>query len=112
MILVLMVAAGGFAGGFLRWFLARLMPGKPATFSANILACVVAGAVLISNFSDLGNALFVTGFCGALSTWSTLARELGQLLKDRRWRLLSGYVSATLTAGLAVAWLTRWLVSA
>ncbi len=100
MILVLMVAAGGFAGGFLRWFLARLMPGKPATFSANILACVVAGAVLISNFSDLGNALFVTGFCGALSTWSTLARELGQLCKEKRWGIALGYAGTTIVLGV------------
>lgn len=46
-----------------------------------------------------------TGFAGALSTWSTLAREIGQLLQARRFRLVAGYTSATLIAGVATAWL-------
>lgn len=100
MVLVLMVAAGGFLGGFLRWLLSQLLPAKPATFSANMLACGVAGMILISNFSELENALFFTGFCGALSTWSTLARELGQLCQEKRWGAAFSYAAATVSLGV------------
>lgn len=107
---VLAVGLGGFLGGLLRGLLARWPGGLRGTFTANLVATVVLGGVL-----GAGELLYLavgTGFAGALSTWSTLARELGQLLKDRRWGLLAGYASATLTAGLAVAWLTRLLVAA
>lgn len=82
MVLVLMVAAGGFLGGFLRWLLSQLLPAKPATFSANMLACGVAGMILISNFSELENALFFTGFAGPCppgplwpGSWGSCARR-------------------------------------
>ena len=107
---ILAVGLGGFLGGLVRGILTRWPGGLRGTFTANLAATVVLGVVI--GAGELTFLAWGTGFAGALSTWSTLARELGQLLKDRRWRLLSGYVSATLTAGLAVAWLTRWLVSA
>ncbi|WP_241228376.1 fluoride efflux transporter FluC [Corynebacterium hylobatis] len=107
---VLAVGLGGFLGGMLRGLLARWPGGLRGTFTANLLATVVLGAVI--GAGDLVYLALGTGFAGALSTWSTLARELGELLKERQWRLLTGYISATLTAGWAVAWLTRWLVSA
>lgn len=107
---VLAVGFGGFLGGLVRGVLSRWPGGLHGTFTANLMATIVLGVVV-----GAGELVFLavgTGFAGALSTWSTLARELGQLLKERQWRLLAGYASATLTAGLAVAWLTRWLVSA
>lgn len=100
----LIVAAGAFAGGFLRWALARLIPGKRATLAANTLACLGAGVVLGVRLPALESALLLTGFCGALSTWSTLARELGQLLSERHWSGLIAYGGATLVLGvMAVA---------
>ena len=54
--------------------------------------------------------LWGTGVAGALSTWSTLARELGQNVRQRRWRTVVGYATATLLAGLAGIWLGGLLV--
>lgn len=100
---VLLVAAGAFTGGFLRWLLAQLIPGKRATFCANILACVVAGAILVGNPAELTEALLVIGFCGALSTWSTLARELGELCQEKRRGAALGYAGvSTVLGGSAV----------
>lgn len=108
---VLAVGAGGFLGGVARWGLASWPGGLRGTFAANLLAAAVLGAVIgaVAHGSLVYLALG-TGFAGALSTWSTLARELGTLLRQRRLLLLAGYVSATLTAGVAVAWLTGTLV--
>lgn len=46
-----------------------------------------------------------TGFCGGLSTWSTLAGEFGGLLRQRALRTAAGYFTATVGGGLASAWL-------
>ncbi|GAB2517256.1 Putative fluoride ion transporter CrcB [Corynebacterium atrinae] len=96
---LLLVAAGGFLGGLGRWALSRWPGGLVGTWTANVLACVVVGAVVAKH--DATGLLWGTGFAGALSTWSTLARELGELVKRRRWRTVILYAAATLSAGLA-----------
>ncbi|MDO5671080.1 MAG: CrcB family protein [Corynebacterium sp.] len=100
---VLLVAAGGFCGGLMRHLLVLWPGGLRGTFAANLLAVVVLGMSL-GHGEVLALAAGV-GFAGALSTWSTLAWEIGELLQGRRFRLAAGYTSATLIAGLAVAWL-------
>lgn len=95
-----MVAAGAFLGGVLRWALTRLLPARRGTLTANTLACLVAGIVIGSALPVLETALLVAGFCGALSTWSTLARELGELISKRDWGGLVSYGSITLVLGI------------
>lgn len=95
------VAAGAFVGGILRWALARLLPARRGTLAANTLACLLAGVVIGSELPALETALLITGFCGALSTWSTLAKELGELIRAREWGILARYGSATLVVGAA-----------
>lgn len=105
----LAVGAGGFLGGVGRWALAVWPGGLRGTFTANLLAVLMLGAVVGSGGAGGIGGITVlalgTGFAGALSTWSTLAREIGQLLQARRFRLVAGYTSATLIAGVATAWL-------
>lgn len=102
----LAVGAGGFLGGVGRWALAVWPGGLRGTFTANLLAVLVLGAVVGSGgIGGITVLALGTGFAGALSTWSTLAREIGQLLQARRFRLVAGYTSATLIAGVATAWL-------
>lgn len=104
---VLAVGAGGFLGGVARHLLALWPGGLLGTFAANSLAVIVFGAAM--GLSGVTALAVGAGFAAALSTWSTLAREIGQLLKERRFRLLTGYTTATLTAGLAMAWLLSGL---
>lgn len=104
---ILAVGLGGFAGGMVRGVLARWPGGPAGTFAANLAAtAVLAGVIAAAGHTGLVYLALGTGFAGALSTWSTLAREIGQLLKERRYVPAAGYASATLTAGVAVAWLT------
>lgn len=105
---VLATVVGGFLGGVGRWALSRRRGGRWGTWGANVIACVVMGAV-VGTREPLA-LLWGTGVAGALSTWSTLARELGQNVRQRRWRTVVGYATATLLAGLAGIWLGGLLV--
>ncbi|MFF7011823.1 fluoride efflux transporter FluC [Streptomyces fimicarius] len=109
----LLVLAGALVGAPLRYLLGvdakfRLHSVFPwGTFAAN------AGAALILGFlaeavtdGDLGarlNLLLATGFCGALSTWSTFSYELLTLTSARRLTLAAGYLLLTVGAGVGLS---------
>jgi CrcB protein len=50
-----------------------------------------------------------TGFCGALTTFSTLQVELLQMLDDGRVGLALLYAAVSLAAGFAAVWLATGL---
>lgn len=109
----LLVIAGGLLGAPLRYCLGvdakfRLHSVFPwGTFAAN------AGAALFLGFiteavtdGDLGaklNLLLATGFCGALSTWSTFSYELLTLNSASRLTLAAGYLLLTVCAGVGLS---------
>lgn len=95
---VLAVISGAFFGGILRWVLGHRPGGTAGTWVANALGCTVLG--FSAGLSTPVSLLAGTGFAGALSTWSTLARELGQMLQQRRWAALTAYALATIAGGI------------
>jgi CrcB protein len=46
-------------------------------------------------------ALVGVGFCGALTTFSTLMAELMAMLRGSHWALAGGYAAASVLGGLA-----------
>ncbi|WCZ33121.1 fluoride efflux transporter FluC [Corynebacterium massiliense] len=104
------VAVGAFAGGMVRYGLSKVIDNHWGTFAANILGafCIGIATRLLSlsapAHQDLLYALCATGFAGGLSTWSTLAKELGEMIRARRWRELMWYALATLAIGIIAAW--------
>ncbi len=106
---VLAVAAGAFLGGALRWELSRLIPGPGGTFAANMVGAASIGLALgffrLTGVPEaaLPYAFFVTGFAGGLSTWSTLAKELGGMLRARQYWRCARYAFFTLALGLVLA---------
>jgi fluoride exporter len=105
---------GGAIGALARYGLVRALPHDPgawpwATFCAN-----VAGALALGYFTTrlqerlpptaYRRPLLGTGFCGALTTFSTVQVELLQMLDDGRSGLAAGYAAASIAAGvLAIA---------
>jgi CrcB protein len=106
---LLAIAAGGALGALARVGLAQALVPPPgrwpwATFAVNIL-----GALLIGYFatrlqerlpvSTLRRPLLGTGFCGALTTFSTVQVELLRMTDRHRYGLAAGYLAASVICG-------------
>jgi CrcB protein len=114
------VFAGGFAGAIARAGVGEWLPPEPghwpwATFLVN-----VAGAFALGYFttrlterlpqSAYRRPLLGTGFCGALTTFSTMQVELLRMLDGDRLGLALGYAAASVAAGFAAVALASGLV--
>jgi CrcB protein len=111
---LLAVALGGAAGGYLRVALS-LWPGTGSsagwpwiTFGVNIAGTFVLALTLSllrarGRTASLWRALVGIGFCGALTTFSTLQLEVFRMLRADRWGLAAGYLAASVLAGMAAA---------
>ena len=97
---IILVFAGGILGGITRYLLGKALPPYLGTLIANMCACLILG-VIARLFDAFAYTAGGVGFAGALSTWSTLANELGNLLKTHNYRLFAGYLTATIIGGLA-----------
>ncbi|GIH81530.1 FluC/FEX family fluoride channel [Planobispora longispora] len=105
----LLVAVGGAAGAALRhlaglrisssfpWGI--LLANVAASFLLGLLAAGAAAGWLPGWFLTLGGA----GFCGALSTYSTLAYDVLRLAESGERRAAAANLALTLAAGLAAA---------
>jgi CrcB protein len=114
------VFAGGAVGAVARALADELLAsGGPewpwATFAVN-----VAGAFALGYFvtrlqerlplSAYRRPLLGTGFCGALTTFSTFQVELLRMLQDDRVALALGYALSSIAAGFAAVALATNLV--
>jgi CrcB protein len=108
------IFAGGCAGALARAGLAEAVAAHPGHWPWATFAVNVAGAFLLGWFvtrlterlplSSYRRPLLGTGFCGALTTFSTMQLELLEMLDDRHLGLAVVYALASVCAGfLAVA---------
>lgn len=112
---ILLVGLGGAIGSIFRFLTSALMTryalnGFPlGTFVANILGCFILGicvGIFGKNPTENENLrlLFVTGFCGGYTTFSTFASENVQMLQQQNYMMLATYTLVSLLVGfLAVA---------
>lgn len=109
--MALMVALGAAVGGPARLLMdlalqRRLGQAFPwGTLTVNVVGSLILGTLLALPLPSEMLALLGTGFCGALTTYSTFANETVRLARtDARRRALS-FVLAHLVLGLGAAWL-------
>lgn len=114
------IFAGGFVGAIVRARAAEALVVKPghwpwATFIVNIAGAFILGYVTTRlqerlPLSAYRRPLLGTGFCGALTTFSTLQLELLHMVDDDRVGLAIAYAAASLAAGFAAVALATNLV--
>lgn len=79
------------------------------TFSANVLACLVLGAVTGAALTGAAGAstqaLIGTGFCGALSTYSTFSLESFRLAEQGARFFAVANIAASIAAGVGAVFL-------
>lgn len=98
---------GGALGALLRAGLAEALPAGGAEWPWATFLVNIAGAALLGYwFTTLPHTsyrrpLLTTGFCGALTTFSTVQLELVEILDAGRVGLAALYLSLSLAAGLA-----------
>lgn len=114
------VVVGGAAGASLRFGLDELMPVEPgrwpwSTFVANVLGTLLLGYFATRLLERLPPSahrrpLLGTGFCGALTTFSSLQVEAIALARDGHAVLAVAYVATSIAAGLMCVALASALV--
>jgi CrcB protein len=101
------IFVGGFAGALARHGLNEALPAGPGqwpwpTFTANIVGAFLLGCFATGlASSSYRRPLLTSGFCGALTTFSTLQLELLRMLDQDELGLALAYVSLSLALGLA-----------
>lgn len=106
---VLLIALGAAVGAPARYLADRAVrarTGSPVpwgTFAVNVVGCLVLGVVAGSGAPAGVVALVGTGFCGALTTYSSFAWEALVLAEGGSARLAGAYVLGSTAAGLGAA---------
>lgn len=110
---LLLVIAGGLIGAPLRYIADRAVQARHdslfpwGTFSVNVVGSLILG-FLVGASSVLPHnvqLLVGTGFCGALTTYSTFSYETIRLYEDRARFLAVANVTASIVAGLGSVFL-------
>jgi CrcB protein len=106
---VLLVALGAAAGAPLRYLADRAIQSRHdslfpwGTFAVNVAGSLILGVVAGGALSGGATALLGTGFCGALTTYSTFGYETVRLAEDRATQYALLNAGASVAAGLAAA---------
>jgi fluoride exporter len=98
---------GGALGALLRAGLSEAFPATGAEWPWVTLVVNIAGAGLLGYWftalprSSYRRPLLTTGFCGALTTFSTVQLELLEMVDGDKLGLASLYLAVSVAAGLA-----------
>jgi fluoride exporter len=114
------IFVGGIIGALVRPGLVEALAPTPgewpwATFVANLVGALALGYFTTRlqerlPLSAYRRPFLGTGFCGALTTFSTMQLELLQMLDHGESGLAAGYAAASLVAGSVAVALTTNLV--
>ena len=76
------------------------------TLAVNVLGCFVLGALAGAGTAESGPvfAALGTGFCGALTTYSTFSHETLRLVEGRSFRYAVANCSTSVVAGVGAAY--------
>lgn len=114
---MLLVLAGGAVGAPVRYLVDRWVQREGRTFPVGILAVNVVGSLLLGLLAGAPGlprwalTLGGTGFCGALTTFSTFSLNTVVLADRGRWAAALGNVALSLGGGLGACALGWWIAA-
>jgi CrcB protein len=113
---LLIVGAGSFVGGILRYltqlYVQKIYPSSIplGTLAANIIGCFIIG--IIYGLAERGNylspemrLLLATGFCGGYTTFSSFAAENVSLLQSGEFFYAAVYILLSVILGFIAVYL-------
>ncbi|MDH6460612.1 CrcB protein [Micromonospora sp. A200] len=106
---VLLIAVGAALGAPLRYLTDRAVQARHSsllpwgTLTVNVAGSLLLGVLLAVPAGSAVTALVGTGFCGALTTWSTFGYETLRLARAGARRHALANVLLSVAAGLAAA---------
>ncbi|MFI0350796.1 fluoride efflux transporter CrcB [Actinomadura sp. 9N407] len=107
---ILLVALGAALGAPLRYLADRAVQARHdsafpwGTFSVNVAGCALLGLLAALPAGSGVMALAGTGFCGALTTYSTFGYETLRLAEDGARTVALLNVAASIAGGLGAAY--------
>lgn len=105
----LLVILGAMVGAPARYLTDRFVQSRHSsrfpwgTFTVNVAGSFVLGLVVAAALPSPWLALVGTGFCGALTTYSTFSFETVRLIEGRAALVASANVASSIVAGLIAA---------
>ncbi|MFD7842098.1 fluoride efflux transporter CrcB [Nocardia sp. NPDC059764] len=105
----LLVILGAMVGAPVRYLTDRAIQTRHdsvfpwGTLTVNLAGCLILGALTGAAASSPTFALLGTGFCGALTTYSTFGYETVRLAEERSYLYAALNVTVSLVAGLGAA---------
>ena len=118
---LVLVGIGGGIGSILRYVSSWLITKNVstnfplATFSVNIFGCLLIGILIgifgkqLSPNDDL-KYLFITGFCGGYTTFSTFSAENIQLIQSGNYLIPALYITSSVLFGILAVFLGMVMV--
>ncbi|OOH89344.1 chromosome condensation protein CrcB [Pasteurellaceae bacterium 15-036681] len=87
---ILLVSIGAVFGAVARWqlgvwFNPVLQAVALGTFFANAIGCFLIGIALGLNLQDSSKLLFITGFLGSFTTFSSFSAEIVEKVLQEKW---------------------------
>jgi fluoride exporter len=116
----ILIGLGGAAGSMLRYAVSLIVVSRTfplATLLINIVGSFAIGLVLACSskdetFASNWKLFLATGICGGFTTFSAFSAENLQLLQSGKAGLSLLYITASIVAGIAAAWLGYKLINA
>lgn len=108
---LLLVAIGGAIGSAMRYLtailLARHYTGSIplATLVVNVLGCFLIGLLIgLCSETTYLRLLFITGFCGGFTSFSTFTAESYVMFREGAYGLALLYIAGSVLIGLLALW--------
>lgn len=100
--MIALVLLAGVAGALVRFIVVRSLHAPWAVLAVNVAGSLLGGLLLASTSGEV-RLIVLTGFCGGLTTFSTLSVETIQFALEGKFRVAVLGVLGNLTLGIGAA---------